>query len=259
MTLNLIELDREVVQIINDSAKGFTKSCARNAIHQLEKSWKIKDIDPEMAVFCAITAEEEAATSIFIALKEKGYDNSQKLKFKNHTYKQALAPFFQAIAKFIADVSQLANFPFGKNFKLLIDSKEDQKKLKLSFVLPNGVNASPIPPLHFSISMNEKTYTFEKELTEITTGQSKKEIIKYIEELANLRNCLIYSTPEGIPKIKGKIDGHLQKRQKTVFSFLRVLCLIFPYREKALFVQQALNAFLVMLGEIEEIIESKGA
>lgn len=259
MTLDLIELDREVVQIINDSAKGYTKSCAGNAIHHLEKSWQIKDIDPEMAVFRAITAEEEAATSIFIALKEKGYDNSQKLKFKNHTYKQALAPFFQAIAKFIADASQLPNFPFGKNFNLLIDSKEDPKKLKLSLVLPNGVNAFPIPPLHFSVSMNGKTYTFEKELTEITTGQSKKEIIKYIKELANLRNCLIYSTPEGIPKIKGKIDGHLQKRQKTVFSFLRVLCLIFPYKEKALFVQQALNAFLVMLGDIEEIIESKGA
>ena len=257
MNLDLIELDREVVQIINDNAKGFTKSCARNAIRHLEKSWEIKDIDPEMAVFRSITAEEEAATSIFIALKEKGYDNAKQLKFRNHTYKQALAPFFQAIAKFVADTAQLPNFPLGKNFNLLIDSKEELKKLKLSFTLPNGLNAFPAPPLHFSISMNGKAYTFEKELTEITTGTSREDIISYIKKLANLRNSLIYSTPKGIPQIKGEIDGHLLKRQKTVFSFLRVLCLIFPYKEKALFVQQALNAFLVMLGDIEAIIESK--
>lgn len=55
MTLDLIKIDKEVINIINDSSKGLTKNCARNAILHLEKSWKIKDIDPEMAVFRAIT------------------------------------------------------------------------------------------------------------------------------------------------------------------------------------------------------------
>lgn len=104
--------------------------------------------------------------------------------------------------------------------------------------------------------MNGSAYNFENELTEITTGENKKEIINYIKDLANLRNCLIYANTAGIPKIEGKIDEHLQRRQKTVFSFLRVLCLVFPHKEKADFVQQTLNAFLVMLGDIEDIIES---
>lgn len=259
MKLDLIKIDKEIVSIINDSAKGLVRNCARSAIFHLEKSWEIKDIDPEMAVFRAITAEEEAATSIFIALKEKGYDNSQKIKFKNHTYKQAVAPFFDAIGKFISESAKLPNFPFGKNLSLSIDSKDGPKKLKLSVELKNGLDAFPIPPLHFSIQINGSPYTFNKELTEITTGKNRKEIVNYIKELANLRNCLIYANTNGVPKINGEIDGHLQKRQKTVFSFLRVLCLIFPHKERADFVQQSLNAFLLMLGDIEEIIESNNA
>jgi hypothetical protein len=259
MKLDLIELDREIVKILNSDAKGYVKSCARNSINHIEKSWVIKDIDPEMAVFRAITAEEEAATAIFIALKEKGYNNARKLKFKNHTYKQALAPFFRAIEKFMADTAMLPDFPFGNDYHLSIDNCGSRKKLKLSFVLQNGMHASPIPPLHFSVSINGKPYYFEKELKEITTGQYKENIIKYIKEISNLRNHLIYSKPEGIPSIEHKIDAHLLGRQKTVFSFLRVLCLIFPYKEKAIFVQQAIDAFLIMLGDIETAMDEKRA
>lgn len=59
----------------------------------MEYAWKIKDIDPEMSVFRSITAEEEAATAIFLSLKEKKYENAEKLKFQDHSYKQALEPF----------------------------------------------------------------------------------------------------------------------------------------------------------------------
>jgi hypothetical protein len=255
MNLDLIELDREIIKIINSDAKGYAKSCARNAINHLEKSWIIKDIDPEMAVFRAITAEEEAATAIFIALKEKGYRNAKKLKFRNHTYKQALAPFFRAIAKFMADFANGSDFPFGKNYHLSIDTKGPTKNLKFSFELPNGIHASPIPPLNFSISIDGELYYFEKELTDVTTGKNREDIIKYVKEISNLRNQLIYSRPEGIPSIESGIDAHLRKRQKTVFTFLRVLCLIFPHKKKAIFVQQAIQAFLIMLGGIESSID----
>jgi hypothetical protein len=80
------EFDRELANCINDSAKGYSKQCARSAIHHLELAWKIKDVDPEMAIFRAITSEEEAATAIFIALKDKGYLNAKKIKFKKHSY-----------------------------------------------------------------------------------------------------------------------------------------------------------------------------
>ena len=43
-----------------------------------------------MAVFRAITAEEEAATAIFLVLKEQGYLNADTIRFKDHACKQAL-------------------------------------------------------------------------------------------------------------------------------------------------------------------------
>lgn len=39
---------------------------AQNAIFNLKKAWELRDIDSQMAAFRAITAEEEAATAIFL-------------------------------------------------------------------------------------------------------------------------------------------------------------------------------------------------
>lgn len=259
MNYELNKFDTAIIEIINSQAKGFTRHSARNAIRHLEKSWLLRAHDPEMAAFRAITAEEEAATSLFIALKEKGYENSKKIKFKNHTYKQAVEPFFQAIGKFFGDTSSLPNFPFAKNFSLAINSNENPKRFELRFPMSNGDIVTPIPPLHFSVSLNGQLYAFEKELLEVTSGDNRQEVVDKIKEKANLRNHLLYSSHDGIAGINHDITPFLQSRQKVVMTFLRVVCLIFPYKEKSLFVQQALNAFLIMLGDIEGDIENPSA
>lgn len=256
MTIFQQDIDKALFDTINDTAKGYGRNCARNAIAHLEGAWKIKDIDPEMAVFRAITAEEEAATAIFIALKEKGYKNAQKLKFKKHSYKQALEPFVTAISKFIADIARWPNFPFGKNYRLSLEGEGNERRLILSFYFKNGL-ATPIPPLGFKINKNGKPYFFEKELLEITSGQNRDDIVKHIEDITNLRNSILYSRPDGIPKITSSIENHLQKRYRTVMTFLKIYALIYPYRGKALFVEQALRAFLLMMGEIEDIVEEQ--
>lgn len=256
MSIFLEEIDKVVFECINATAKGYGRNCARNAVSHLEAAWKIKNIDPEMAVFRAITAEEEAATAIFIALKEKGYENANKIKFKSHPYKQAVAPFVTAISKFIADIAKCPGFQFGENYRLLVEGEGKDRKLILSFYLAKGL-ATPIPPLGFEIALNGKPYYFEKELLDITSGQSRSDIIKHVQDIANLRNSLLYARPEGIPKITGKIDGHLEKRRRTVMMFLRIFSLIYPYKDKALFVEQALKAFLLMMGELESVIEEK--
>lgn len=68
------------------------------------------------------------------------------------------------------------------------------------------------------------------------------------------RNELLYAQPNGIPSVSN-IDGFLRKRRDVVIGFLRIYGLVYPYSEKAIFVQQALNAFLRMMGEIEELTE----
>jgi hypothetical protein len=112
---NIAELDKEILKYIEQkTAKRLVRNCARNSMHHLERAFKIKDVDPEMAVFRSITAEEEAATAIFIALKEKHYNNADKIQYKKHPYKQALGPFIRAIGKFSSNISNSPGFPFGK-------------------------------------------------------------------------------------------------------------------------------------------------
>ena len=259
MKLDLIEFDQELTDLIIDGTCGLTRSCMRNAIHHLEIAWKIQEIDPEMAVFRSITAEEEAATSIFIALKEKGYENSNKIKFKNHSYKQGLYPFIRSIGSFVTKFASSPLWLLGKNYSLEIDTKEENKTLKLYFIAPNGMKAYPIPPLNFSISLNNKPYYFENEFLEIASGKNKKDIQRYIKNIANTRNCLIYATSEGIPAIDGDITKLLKAKQSKVFTLFRILALIYPYKEKSIFVQQALNSYLNMLGQIEIEDETKNA
>ncbi len=246
------EIDKEIIKCIDETAKGLTRSCARNAIHHLERAWKLKDIDPEMAIFRSITAEEEAATAIFIALKEKGYDNAKKLKFKNHAYKQALEPFIRSICTFSEKFSKVSGFPFGEKFQLKIEGEGKEKKLSLSFYYMQGT-VTAIPPLEFEIKLDDKPYHFDNELLEITSGKSRNDVVKHIEKIANLRNEILYAQPAGIPKIESNIEGYIRKKKNIVFILLRVFALTYPYKEKALFVQQALNAYLAMMGEIENV------
>lgn len=247
------EFDEELFACINDNAKGHSKHCARNAIHHLERAWKLREIDPEMAVFRAITAEEEAATAIFLVLKEQGYENAEKIKFKKHSYKQALEPFLRGIGKFADKWSKEPGFPFGEKYVLSLEGKGQDKKLSLSFNFHERM-ITCIPPLGFSIMLNDRQYFFEKELLEITSGKTREDIVKHVERTANKRNELLYAQPNGIPSV-GNIDGFLKKRRDVVIGFLRIYGLVYPYREKAIFVQQALNAFLIMMGEIEELTE----
>ena len=247
------EFDRELANCINDSAKGYAKQCARSANHHLELAWKIKDLDPEMAIFRAITAEEEAASAIFIALKDKGYDNAKKIKFKRHSYKQALEPFIRSISFFSEKWSKEPGFPFGKNFRLSIEGEDKNKKLTLSLYFKDGM-VTAIPPLGFTISLNGLPYHFENELNSLTSGQNKNDIINHINKRANLRNEVLYAQSAGIPKITSNIENHIKKRKNIVFMLLKIYGLIYPYNEKALFVQQALNSFLIMMGDIDNVV-----
>ncbi|WP_232461222.1 hypothetical protein [Cellvibrio sp. PSBB006] len=61
-------------------AGGFSaKSCRRH----IERAWLLKESMPEVAVFLAITAEEEAATALFHAFQKKRYKNIGRINKRN--------------------------------------------------------------------------------------------------------------------------------------------------------------------------------
>lgn len=67
--------------------RGKIKHCTRNAYVNLRKSWTLHPVDSEMYLFRAITAEEEAATALMLALKKQHYPNAEQLNPRNHTHK----------------------------------------------------------------------------------------------------------------------------------------------------------------------------
>ena len=52
--------------------------------------------------------------------------------------------------------------------------------------------------------------------------------------------------------MEGDTNRYVLIAKDRVFILLQVFCLIFPYPKRAPFVQQSLDAFLLMLGKVNE-------
>jgi hypothetical protein len=74
----------------------------------------------------------------------------------------------------------------------------------------------------------------------------------HIEQQKNLRNRILYATPEGVPEINGNGAAIVLRRRDYIFGSLIVFLLIEQTSEPQLFVQQCLNSFLQMLGKLQK-------
>jgi len=235
-----------VIKCISES-KFQEGQCARNSIIHLEKARKIADIDPEMAYFRAITAEEEAASAIIYSLKRLGYKNSKRLKPHDHKQKNSIYPFLLAVNHYFKKFSPL---PYPVNF--VVNRNETTTKMYLQIQLPGNKQVRPIPPLNFSITdlgLGEKAL-FNNEFEEMATRIGEKDLTELIGRLANQKNFILYASENGIAKIGSDIDKGITAIKDHVFILLEAFCLIFPYEEKSIFVQQLINGFLISLGSI---------
>jgi hypothetical protein len=160
-------------------------------VHHLERAFRIKVIDPELAVFRAITAEEEGGTAIFLGLKEQGYHNASKIRFKDHAYKQALEPFLRAISKAIEAWWNEPGFPFRSEYSMFLNGQGSERRLSLSFQF-QGQAITCIPPLGFSIKQNDERYFFKQELLEIASGDSRLESSSMLSawQIEEIKSCM---------------------------------------------------------------------
>lgn len=95
-----------------ESLKGSSGSCIKSAMYHVEKAEILSGVDPEMAIFRLITAEEEAATSILLMLKEHGYEGAKELNKNNHLHKQCLYPYICSIIELLKSyLGKVSNHP----------------------------------------------------------------------------------------------------------------------------------------------------
>lgn len=234
----LDEFDKQVYRCVNE-ATGQVKCSALSAYIHLDKAWLLSDVDLEMSIFRAITAEEEMATSIFIALRNLGYSNAKQLNPKNHIHKQGLFPFCNAIWRFL-DPSRTSDI----EVQLYIE-EADKPKVKLRFLLPGNITLTPEPPLNQKAMQDDSApYKFESELKEYAETKGVNSIETHLTELAKLRNSLLYANNNVIPSFQGSIKEELLRKTQIVLNLARLLCLIFPFKTRSTLVQQCINIYL---------------
>src|SRR5262249_46589171 len=113
----------------------------------------------------------------------------------------------------------------------------------------------PEPPLHGVVRLQGVQHDFAEELKQLATLQKAKTIMAHIRKLANERNRLLYAGSQGIPDVQDLKDEFFIATARQVFRNLAVYLFIIEYTQRQDFVQQALNAFLKMLGHLPKKVD----
>ena len=225
---------------------------ARSAVRHLSSAWRLRDLDLGMALFRCLTAEEEAATAVFLALKSRQYEGASRLNHRSHRDKAAVVPFFRAVSANFSKVVTVDMEPM-----IVLDERGPSPRLRvrITYTPPGSTPkwAYPEPPLHFSVRVNKELHDFRDELQELASSVGAVDVNAHIEEQKNLRNRILYATPQGVPDIEGNGERMVLRRRDSVFGSLIVFLLIEQVSERQLFAQQCLNSFLKMLGKLPTV------
>lgn len=253
--IELTDFEKKAEEAIDD-CKGAVKHCMRNALKHLRLAWKIKDTDPAMALFRAITAEEEAASSIFNILKNQKYKNAERIHFRNHMHKQAVFPFLRSVVCYLKELNEHNGVPFEKyHLEHAIHNRRKAMQLHLK-PREADVILTPIPPLHFNIAdpKTKKVFTFETTFNKLHLSESFDTALDYVKHISNLRNTLLYANERGCPIVEGNVEDYLLESKRKVFVMVYLALLIDPWLDEghSAFVQQALDGFLLLLNKIDQ-------
>ena len=206
-----------------------------------------------MAIFRGITAEEEAASGLMHCLREGNYFNAKRLRPRDHVHKHALIPFLRIVGLFHGQLFEKSL----KEYRLHVKEEDGQKRLMLAFpiVLAGGRQwAYPIPPLNFGVSEGTSAAppSYQTQISAYVEAKGAKDILLYLKNEANWRNKILYASPTGYPTVPEPKPEFLHEKVSHVFILLQTYLLIAPYAERQPYVQDALGAFLTMVGALEQ-------
>lgn len=249
MPVALRPFDEHCLELLEAMPKRRSRHCFRSAIHHLKMAARIETLDPAMAAFRCLTAEEEAASGFMHCLKERGYENSAKLNPRDHLQKNAISPFLNALGVAVSDILEAHKIEPAFH----IDESEGGKRLHIIFRIP-GLGDQwiyPIPPLNFSITCEGKPLSYKQAIEKIVRSRNVQSIRKHLDDLANRRNSLLYASDDGYPATVELRSDFFFEKTVRVLALVRAYLLVQPYAEPLTFVQDSLNAYLAMVGKLE--------
>lgn len=233
--------------ILEQPAPG--KHAARHAITHIQKAELIKRIDPEMALFRAITGEEEAARAIFHSLQRLQYPDARRLDWHSHKQKAAVVPFMMALGKLLEQMG-------WARAEIIAGEVRGKRAIQVQYTLtlPDGqpLALTCDPPLNIQMTIEGQVGLLDEEIAAVASDANFASMKKFVDAAANGRNQFLYATERGIPALAQDIDPLLAAKRGNIFSMLIIFLLIDPYRQRQPFVRQALRSFLEMTDRLPE-------
>lgn len=232
---------------------GRIRHCGKNAFRCLRQGWKLSSIDPEMAVFRGITAKEEAATALILALKQRNYPDADKLNHRDHVHKTGLIPFIATLETLLAN----SGFPTPQ-VQLNYGADTPRIDVHLSSAdlgMPAGYFATPDEPLNMLISQGRKDFAtaqvskFEQQLAKTAEYHGEKDLLTAIRKEANLRNQILYATDDGIARVENA-DAALISYRKPVLLLLTLVIAILQTKKHQLLAVQSVSAYVTALKRV---------
>lgn len=230
---------------------GRVKHCGRSSHRHLRRAWMLRRSAPELAAFCMITAEEEAATAVILALKSNQYSGSEKLNHKSHPHKLSLTPFLRAISDVLEHLDYAMpeiHIQEGKNEYKVVLRLDANKLVGVVGDAPKFVE--PVPALNFAISDQNGPLDFAAKFSEFAEFKGRRNVTEFINSEANFRNKLLYAHDDGIAHVEFPA-GFFEKRIQRVTNLFVVTLLIAQSSEEQLFVTQCLDALLQIHKKID--------
>lgn len=243
--------DEKVLALLEAEPPSHFKHCFRSALNHLSKAYAVSSIDPEMAIFRATTAEEEAASGLMRSLMQLRYPGCEELQAHDHIQKHAVTPFIQAV------LSHLSFLRFQNIAGVRMAIKNVDGNDRLVTVLRLMVDgdeawALPIPPLNVTVRDGKtgESPTYTVDFQRVIEPKGYRNIKNYLKREANLRNRVLYAGPDGYPVVEDLDSRFILERQTRVLIILKVALLISPYAEHQPFVTSAISAFLRMTNRL---------
>ncbi len=249
----LTEFQTKCIELLDTAPQNHSKHCFRSALHQLKRAEALIEIDPEMAAFRSITAEEEAASGLLRCLSELGYPRSNELNPHNHTHKHAVFPFMEILGIFFKQTIS----EYVQNFSLHIKEDNGETRLTLALTLSffgEDRIAYPTPPLNFVVSLvnSTKAMDYSRQIDEFIRSTKMPSIKTFLKREANLRNKILYASPDGYPTLENFTSDFIKNRYHRVLSILNLYLMIFPYKEHQLYVTQAIEVFVDWIKSLQK-------
>ncbi|EJL6278852.1 hypothetical protein [Vibrio cholerae] len=221
--------------------KGHSGFAAKSSIRYVERSFELAGTMPEVAAFLAITAEEEAATALFLALKSKGYLRSSELKIHDHKHKGGLYPFLTLLGVAL----KVSEVPY----QLVVENNNGRYILRTQLQIGDFA-LQPDPPLN-QVNVdglgNAKNYLHE--VRAVASERGITSIFQYIKDIANKRNLLLYASATTLPSVED-VNAELQRHIGSTILIHIIYLLVIQHGKQNL-VEECVNVYLKIQHNLE--------